>query len=223
MAQTPTTRDSSALVLRAARRHQRLTKRTGHDGCIALAQRLDEPIAVLAARVEARDRASAVAGDAFDDWVQDDRRLDRFVDSVARKADDYDADHAANTYALLFAGRSAAEVRAISRADEPAEVEKIVARGAALPDGHPARPLLTELASLADHSRRSHRAYLDALAAVGPLDALAEQSKLALLAVFRDNVHDIVRLAGPDLAEDCFPELRRRVSSEGPPDEPAAG
>jgi hypothetical protein len=228
MAQTPVAGDSADLVGRSARRHVRLAKRTGNEQAITLSRRIEPPLAALKAKSTAWDAASEIASDAFDDWEQDDRTLDQLVYSVDRKSTDWDADHAGRrTRGMLFDDEPASAVTGLSREDEPNEVDKIVARGARLEDDHPAKPLLAQLTTRADASRTSHRAYLAALKGVATADAELAQAALDVIATYRDNVHDITRAVGEEIAERCFPNLRKRAkkakAKPGPERPTAAG
>lgn len=222
MPQSPTTTDSPDSVRRAGRRHLRLTRRTGNAEALALAARIEAPLSVLREKLAAREAAEEAASDRFDDWEQDDRKLDAVVYAVERKCEDWDADHPiAKTHALVFAGSTAAVVARTRREDEPGETDKLVTRMARLPEGHPARPLAAQLTELGNASRTSQREHERALGVIGTTGAELEQAKLAVIAQYRDNAIDIVRAVGEDLAEQCFPRLRtaKKKPAKGTPGE----
>lgn len=209
MTQLLTKNDSSAKVQRAVRRHLRLAQRTGDDAALAIAKRIAGPAEALDRALGAAAAARHAADDAFDGWEQDDRRLDRAVRSAHRKCVDWDADHlTAGTVALLFAGATPSQITGASREKEPDLAAQIVARGATLPDGHPAAPVLVDLAALADASRAGHRAWIDAVQKAAAAAAVAETARIAVVRAYRDNHIDIERASGADVADDCFPELR---------------
>jgi hypothetical protein len=218
--------DSAGKVARGAKRHLRLTKRTGNTEAMTLAERIRAPLAQLEATAVALAAAREALQEAFDDWVQLDRLLDRTVRSCHRKAVDYDADHAgAKTTATLFAGRAPSEITAAPRADEPDLVASLVKRGEALPAGHPATPLLGPLGQQAEASRAGHRAWVDAAQREAVAATAVEVARLAVVRTYRDNLIDIERAGGPELVEDCFPTLRRTAGSteddgDLPPGEP---
>lgn len=222
MPQTPSTTDSPDAVRRAARRHLRLTRRTGNAQALAFARRIEASLGVLGEKLAARDAAEEAASDRFDDWEQDDRKLDAVVYSVERKCEDWDAEHAgATTHQLVFRGATAAVVARTRREDEPAETDKLATRIGHLSEAHPARPLAAQLTELGNAARTSQREHERALGVIGTTGAELEQAKLAVVAQYRDNAIDIVRAVGEDLAEQCFPRLRtaKKKPAKGTPGE----
>lgn len=216
MAQTVSKKDSPAKVERAARRHVRLAKRTKNAQAIEIAQRIEAPRGMLAEKIANAAAAREAAEDAFDDWVADDGEVDDKIASIGRKAKDYDADHpGARTYELLFQGQTPSDITYMAREEQPDAVVKLVQRAAALPPEHPVVALAPQLAEANERTRASHAAYLRALTAVAEADAAVETAKLAVIQVYRDNVIDIARAVGAELAERCFPRVRppRRASS----------
>lgn len=210
MAQALTSRDSPGKVVKAVRRHLRLTRRTGNEEAGKLADRVKEPTEKLKQVVKEAQGAADNVQDCFDDWESADRKLDRTVRSGARKSADWDEDHpGAATVALLFAKRSISEVTGAPREDEPDLIAEMVKRGEGLPEGHPAVPLLAVLADQAGASRAAHRAWIDAGQKAVAADAAVDIARLAVSKRYKDNIIDIGRAAGEDVAEDCFPTLRR--------------
>lgn len=215
--------DSAAKVQRAVRRHLRLARRTTDDAAKTLAPRIAGPSAALDERIDALAGAHQQADDAFDDWWQDDQRLDRVVRSAYRKCADWDADHAgAKTTALLFGDRAPSELTAAPRGEEPELVAQLVARGASLPEAHPARALLADLDGRAKASRAAHRAWVDAEQRVAAAEAAAETARLVVVRAYRDNFIDIERASGADVVGECFPPLRRAVRGGADEGHPAA-
>jgi hypothetical protein len=210
MTQTLTKKDSTGKIQRAVRRHLRLTRRTGSEKALAVAQRIAEPAEQLKAAADTAQALRNAAEDAFDDWTQDDARLDRAVTLAYRRAQDYDVEFPGlASHGLLFGNKSASYVTRSPRSKEPDLVAKIVARGAALPADHPVLPTLPALAERAEASRAAHRAWTDALQRVAEADAVVDVARLAVIRAYRDNVIDIGRAIGESLATDCFPKLRK--------------
>lgn len=216
MAQTVSKSDSPKRVSEAARRHRRLTNRTKNASAIEIAQRIDAPLAALNEKNEALAAAQQAAEDAFDDWVADDGEADDLIGSIGRKAVDYDADHpGSHTTETLFHGVAPSDITYLPRDEEPDAIVKIIERAAALPPEHPAIALLPALTEVNDRSRASHDAHLRALTAVSEAAAAVEIAKLGVVKVYRDNVVDIGRAVGEQLAERCFPRLRARRRKGG--------
>jgi hypothetical protein len=221
MAQSLTKNDSPAKVLRTVRRHKRLVRRVGNAAATDIAARIDAPAAELQSKVDAARAVAEAAENAFDDWDQDDRKLDRVVKRVHRKSVDWDADHSgADTTKLLFAGRAPSEITGAPRDAEPDLVLALVERGARLPEDHPAKPLLADLSACAQASKASQRAWVDAVQRTAVADAAVEVARLSVVRVYKDNIIDIARACGDEIAEDCCPTLRRAASAAD--DEPAS-
>ncbi|MCC6521221.1 MAG: hypothetical protein IT373_01040 [Polyangiaceae bacterium] len=220
MAQMLSKTDSPAKVARAVRRHIRLAKRTGHPKAIELALRIDAPAAAQKTAVSAANEAADAVEDAFDDWSKADAALDRLVKRAHRRCADFDADNAgAGTAALVFAGVPPSVVTETRREEEPDIVAKLVARGQKLPEGHLAIPLLPELTAAADASRAAERAWIDAYQHAEATKGAVDVARLGVVAQYRDNFIDIGRAAGPDVADACFPTLRRAAGSVADDDE----
>ncbi|HEY8429683.1 MAG TPA: hypothetical protein VIL20_14965 [Sandaracinaceae bacterium] len=220
MAQSVSKDDSPGRVQGAARRHVRLTKRTKNARAIEIAQRIEAPAAVLEEKNRGVESARRAVEDALDDWIADDRDVDDKIASVSRRCVDYDAEHpGARTHVALFRGVAPSDVKYLPRAEQPDEVVKIIARASALPPEHPVVPLIPALAEANERARASQRAYEAALTALDEANAAAEVAKMAVVQVYRDNVIDITRAVGEELAERCFPRLRaprrRRDGGEG--------
>lgn len=223
MTQTLTKKDSTRKMLRSVRRHLRLTRRTGNETAQTLAERIAEPAEQLKAADDAAQSQRTAADDAFDDWNQDDGRLDRAVQAAHRRSVDYDAEHPGQTSTqLLFGGRPASQITSAPRGQEPDLVAKIVARGASLPAEHPAAALLPALTGLAEASRKAHRAWVDALQRAAAADAAVEVARVALVRAYRDNAIDLARALGDAFAQDCFPRLRSSHTAASEDDDSAA-
>lgn len=220
MAQSPSIDDSPQSVERAARRHQRLTTRTKDAPAGAIAQRIEAPRATLAEKIRALGAAEEAQEDALDDWIADDDAQGDLVYSLSRKAEDYDADHpGARTHELLFRGEAPSDITGMNREEEPDVIVKIIKRGEALAEDHPGRAVLTAMAAAVEQTRTSERAYFTAVTATAEADAAADAAKLVVIQAYRDNIIDITRERGDDLAERCFPKLRhrRRNKKKTPP------
>jgi len=220
MAQTPNRQDSIRRVHRAAVRHVRLTKRTGNQDAIAIAERIVPFAANLKERIGSVEGAREALGDGFDDWDQEDRAQDRTIGSIGRKAVDWDATHpGAPTLPLLFADQSPSDVTRTPRERQPDVAAQIVVRGATLPSDHPSKALLPTLSEQIDASRARHTAFRDAEKKYAEAVALAEVAKIDVIRQFRDNVIDMVRKVGPEISERCFPTLRATGGAPDLPDE----
>ncbi len=207
--------DRAPAVARAARRHLRLSRRTGNAKAREIAERIAGPLEELEAKMAAAAAAQTAVSDAFDDFVQDDVRLDRAVRSANRKCVDWDADHpGASTTALLFEGRAVSEITRAPREKEPDLVTALVTRGTKLPPGHPAAAILTQLTELAQASRDGHREVIDARQRHVAAAAECDLARIAVVRIYRDNAIDIARAVGDDLADECFPVLRRRARAD---------
>lgn len=216
MAQSVSKSDSPARVAGAARRHRRLTNRTKNATAIEIAQRIDAPLAALVEKNETLADREEAAEDAFDDWVADDSDVDDRIESIGRKAVDYDAEYpGARTNETLFRGAAPSDITYLPREDQPDAVAKLIGRTAALPPEHPAVAVVPALVEANDRARLSHGAYLRALTAVTEASAAAEIAKMAVVQVYRDNIVDITRAVGEELAERCFPRLRARRRKGG--------
>lgn len=211
MAQTVSKNDSPGRVERAGRRHVRMTKRTKNEQAIAIAQRIEAPRLELRTKMDAAAGAEEAVEDRYDDWLANDRVVDDLIYSVHRKAVDYDADHpGARTETTLFQGERPSNVTYTNREDQPDVVVKIIERAGSLPPEHPALPVIPQLVEANDQSRASHKAYEAAQTAEVQAKAAVEIAKLAMIAVYRDNVIDMTRAVGEQLTERCFPQLRTR-------------
>lgn len=216
MAQMLSKQDSPAKVLRAIRRHLQLTKRVAQPGAEAIAKRIGVPRDALAAAVEKKAKLSETADDSYDEWHISDSLLDRTVYSLKRKALDWDAEHPGErTLEALFQGRVASEVTNAPRHEQPDLVAQIVARAKSLPAAHPGQAVVADLGSKAEASRQAHRRWVDALQAVAAAGAEVELAKVAAVRAYRDNFIDIGRAVGEEVAELCFPELRRAQRDGG--------
>lgn len=220
MAQTLTKNDSTPKVRRAVRRHVRLTRRLGNAEATRLAERIAEPDERLKAAADAALTLQNAAADAFDDWTQDDEALDAAVRSVHRKCEGYDADHpGANTTQLVFNGQPPSQVTKAPRGKEPSLVAALVARGANLPADHPVASALSGLMELAERSRSSERAWIDATQRTVQAAAEVDVARLQVVRTYRDNAIDIARAIGDELTRRCFPILRKTSSGRGAGDE----
>ncbi|MCC6523309.1 MAG: hypothetical protein IT373_11650 [Polyangiaceae bacterium] len=216
MAQMLLKTDSAAKVERAVRRHLRLAKRTGNAKAVELAERIVAPAAAQTSATAAAATAREGVEDTFDDWSKTDAALDRLIKRGHRRCVDFDADHpGAGTAPLLFGGEPPSAITNARREDEPDIVAKLVARGAKLPADHPATPLLAELTTAAQASRTAERAWIDAHQNAEATAGAVEVARLAVIGQYRDNFIDIGRAAGADVAEACFPTLRRGGSGAG--------
>jgi len=224
MAQMLSKKDSAAKIKRAVRRHLRLSRRHPDGEAKVIAQRILEPMAALERAVAAASAAADAAEDAFDDWNQEDHLLDQQVRKLGFRCREWDASRPGDqTLRRVFGGLSASEVTRMPRHEQPDFVVKMVVRGRELPAGHSGAELLDDLARLAQSSRRAHRAYLDAEQRVGAANAAVEMARLVVVRAYRDNYIDIERASGSEVADACFPILRRsrrdiEEEREVPPD-----
>lgn len=210
MAQMLLQRDSAAKVKRAVRRHLRLVRRSGDDKSIAVAQRIAKPLAVLEEAMEAASKAVEAAEDAFDDWNQDDARLDQLVRRLHLRCREWDIAHSgARTTERVFADLTPSEITYAPRHKEPELVAKLLVRALDLSEDHPALPLLNDLKRASEASRSSQHAYVDAQQRLAEASASVQMAKAALVRAYRDNFIDIERACGVELAEGAFPTLRR--------------
>lgn len=215
MAQSLSKKDSPAKIVRTVRRHLRLTRRTGIDAAFEIARRIEAPMAKLDAAMTSSREASDSVEDAFDAWVQDDRRLDRSVKRLHRRSADYDMDHPpSRSVALIFQNKAPSEITNAAREDEPELVDKLVERASHLPDDHPARTLLSTLSAEAQASREGRIRWVDARKAAAVASAGVEVARLAVVRVYKDSIIDIGRTCGEDIADDCFPVLRRVATDD---------
>lgn len=220
MAQSTLNSDSPARVLRATRRHRRMTRRTSNTKALEIAERIEPAQRVLVEKMSAAEAAQEAVEDALDDWMSDDSVVDATIGSLSRKAEDYDAENPnARTHRGLFDGVAPSTVASLPRDEQPDTVVKIIERGSALPPEHPALPILTALAAANDRARESQRAYEQALTKLREAQAAVEVAKIAVVQVYRDNVIDITRAVGSEVAGRCFPRLRRSKKASAPGDD----
>lgn len=210
MAQMLLQRDSAAKIKRAVRRHLRLVRRTADEKALEVAERIAKPLAVLDEAMAEASMAAEAAEDAFDDWNQDDARLDRLVRRLHYRCREWDAAHSgARTAEVVFGGLAPSEVIYAPRHKEPELVAQMLVRARELPEDHPAVPLLDELRRAADGSRSSQRAYVDAQQRVAAASAKIDIAKAGVIRAYRDSHIDIERASGSEVAESCFPTLRK--------------
>lgn len=210
MAQMLLQRDSATKVKRAVRRHLRLVRRTADEKAIAVAERIVKPLAALDEAMGAAAKAVEAAEDAYDDWSQDDARLDQLVRRLHLRCREWDATHSgARTAEIVFGGLAPSEITYAPRQKEVELVTKMLVRARELPGEHPAVPLLQDLARAAEASRDSQRAYVDAQQRVAGASAAVEIAKAAVVHAYRDIFIDIERASGSEVAESCFPVLRK--------------
>jgi len=209
MAQMILQRDSAAKVKRAVRRHLRLVRRSGDDNALAVAERIAKPLAGLEEAMTAAAKAVEAAEDAFDDWNQDDARLDQLVRRLHLRCREWDASHSgARTADIVFGGQAPSEIIYAPRHKEPELVAQMLVRARELPDAHPAVAILESLGRAAAAARDSQRAYVDAQQRVAEANAAVEIAKASVIRAYRDNFIDIERACGVELAEATFPTLR---------------
>lgn len=210
MAQMLLQRDSATKIKRAVRRHLRLVRRSADEKAIAVAERFIKPLAALDKAMTEASKSAEAAEDAFDDWNQDDARLDQLVRRLHLRCREWDASHSgARTAEIVFGGLAPSEVIYAPRHKEPDLVAKMLVRARELSGEHPAGPLLDSLRRAADASRSSQRAYVDAQQTVAAASASVDIAKAAVIRAYRDNYIDIERASGAEVAESCFPTLRK--------------
>lgn len=210
MAQMLSLKDSAAKVRRAVRRHLRLVRRSGDEKAIAVAERITKSVMVLEDAMAVAAKAVEAAEDAFDDWNQDDARLDQLVRRLHLRCRDWDLAHSgARSVDLVFGDMTPSEITYAPRHKEPELVAKLLVRARKLPEDHPAVPLLGDLERAAEGSRRSQQAYIDAQQRVAAANAEVQLAKAVVIRAYRDNFIDIERACGPELADEVFPTLRR--------------
>jgi hypothetical protein len=120
---------------------------------------------------------------------------------------------------MVFGGSTTSQITNAARETEPDLVAQMVRRGADLPEGHPAKPLLPVLTEQANASRAGYRAWIDAVQREAVASTAVEVARLQVARVYSDNQIDIERACGRDVAEACFPTLRR-AKADDPDDEP---
>lgn len=214
MAQMLSKNDSPNKVRRAVRRHLRLARRHPDTEAKTIAQRIVAPLSALDEALAKAASATDAAEDAFDDWNQEDHLLDQQVRKLSFRCREWDATRPGDqTLARVFGGMAASEVTRAPRHKQPDIVAKMVVRGRELPGGHSGLELLEDLERLAHASRNAHRAYLDAEQHVGAAGAAVAMARLVVVRAYRDNYIDIERASGAEVAEACFPILRRTRKS----------
>ena len=210
MAQMLLQRDSAAKVKRAVRRHLRLVRRSADEKAFEVAERLTKPLAALDNAMAEAAMAVEAAEDAFDDWNQDDARLDQLVRRLHLRCREWDATHSgARTAEIVFGGMAPSEIIYAPRHMEPDLVAQMLVRARELPAEHPAVSLLEDLRRAADGSRSSQRAYVDAQQRVAAARAAVDIAKAGVIRAYRDRFIDIERASGLEIAESCVPTLRK--------------
>lgn len=213
MAQMLSKIDSATRATRAVRRHLRLSRRQPDAEAKRIAERIIGPLTALERALDKASSAADAAQDAFDDWYQEDQLLDQYVRKLGFRCREWDASRPADqTSARVFGGMTPSEVTRAPRHKQPDLVAQIVVRGRELPEGHSGRELLGDLERLAASSRSAHRAYLDAEQRAGAARAEVDIARLTVIRAYRDNYIDIERACGRDVAEACFPLLRKSRS-----------
>lgn len=209
MAQMLYPRNSTALHLNAAQRHQSLCRR------FPAAQSYAEALRPLVAELK-RLRLAAEDADLAQDIAEDeaaaaDFEQDNAVRNLFAAAQSHDREHPTEpVLGRLFPTGRFGDIVEESLADQPDEVDKLAARVEALPAGHALLPHAAILRTRAQAVREAIATALEKLSEATAADGAEEMGRAAVREQYRRNYLNIQLALGRTTAERLFPDLKSR-------------
>lgn len=208
-------RDSTALHLQTARRHQRLARRYGLS---TYASDMQPHITALKARAEEYEERELDRQAAYDELQAADSDLDDTVRNLHSAAQSYDRDHlGANTLISLFPDNRFTSVTALPITQELTAIEGLITRLSALPAQHPLASFITKLQSGKEAVRAALAAQSTAVIARATADAQEELAQAALRRQYEINYYNAAKQLGKAGAEKLFPDFRSSAKAKEAP------
>jgi hypothetical protein len=210
-------RDSTALHINQARRHERLARRYRQE---AFADAIRAAIDPLRAKADATDERELERQGAYDDTLAADADLDDAIRNLFNSAEISDRENpGSNTLATLFPEGRFTDITQLPLAQEPAIAEALATKVESLGSAHALAPHAVKIRSLAKAVRDAIAAQNDAIRALKTAEAEEEIAKNALARQFEGNYLDARKTLGRTLAERIFPTFRG--TSAAPAEAPA--
>jgi len=217
MARMLADRDSSALHINQARRHERLARRYRQE---AIADAIRGPIAALKAKSDATDERDLERQGAYDDTLAADADLDDGIRNLYNSAEIFDRGNpGAITLATLFPDGRFTDITQLPLAQEPAAAEALATKVDSLGADHALAPHAGKIRVVAEAVRTALAALGDAIRALKMAEAEEEIAKNAVSRQYEGNYLDARKTLGRALAERIFPVSRS--SSAAPTEAPA--
>jgi hypothetical protein len=204
-------RDSTALHLQTARRHQRLARRYGLS---TYATDIQPQIDALKARAEEYEERELDRQAAYDELQAADSDLDDTVRNLHSSAQSFDRDHlGAGTLTTLFPDNRFTSVTDLPVTQELTAIEGLITRLSSLDPQHTLAPFIQKL-------QDGKKAVVDALAAQNTAvinrataNAQEELAQAALRRQYEINYHNAAKQLGKAGAEKLFPDFRSSAKS----------
>lgn len=215
MARMLAERDSPALHLNLARRHQRLARRYKQA---ALVTSIQTTIDALASRQAVSDEKDLDRQAAYDDTMAADGDLDDAIRNLFSAAGSFDRENlGAGTLTMLFPGGGFGPVVELPMAQEPAAAEALATKIESLGATHALTPQAAKLKTMAQAVRDALKALDDAVRGAKNADAEMEIAQGALRRQYEHNYLAGRQTLGRTMAERLFPKANRSNSSEPEP------
>lgn len=218
MARMLADRDSSALHLNQARRHERLATRYRQDG---FAASIRGAIDALQAKVEITAAKELDRQAATDAVTAADADLDDAIRTLFNSAEIHERENpGSGLLASLFPAGGFTAITALSVTREPAEADALAVRLESFGEAHPLAPHAAKLKSLSQGVRAALTMQDEAIRGKKAAEAEEEIAQAALRRKYEGNYLDARKQLGRILAERLFPASRN--ASSGSENEPAA-
>jgi hypothetical protein len=206
-------RDSTAKLLRFARRHVRLCDQV--KGAKKIAENILQPMAILKVKENERLEAVILREDAYDDVVLCDSDLDDAVRTTFEKIKQYDRENSSSFLGLFFPAHGFTELIRKPYSQEPQEVKNIVIKLNGLEDGHPLKSLADDLLQKVEASFAAWDNYQKAVILLKEMRAAEELAKLAVRKQYESNWLDARKEFGVTLADKIFPKVSKHAAKNG--------
>lgn len=214
MARMLADRDSSAVHINQARRHERLAKRYRQE---AFATSIRGALDPLRAKADITAEKELERQGATDDIAAADADLDDAIRTLYNSTEIHERENpGSGVLSLLFPDGGFSAITDISVAQEPAAAEGLANRVTSLGAGHPLAPHAAKLQLLATAVRTALAAQTEAIRALKLAQAEEEIQQAALRRQYEVNYLDARKQLGRSLAERLFPSTR--VTGEPAPE-----